>query len=174
MMRRLHWYDRLAHRFRAGFGKLPTARDWHYGLILLSLFGLLYLPVGWHTGFLHWAPQLNLGVVMGVMAGAFLMPGLNEEILFRLMLLPHPTEPLQPYTRNAWTIGSWVLFVLYHVPPWTPAFFKTPIFLLGAGLVGLVCTFAYLQSRSIWTAVFIHWTIVVVWLLLFGGLRRFG
>jgi uncharacterized protein len=173
MMRRLRWHDRLAYRFRAGFGKTPTQWDCRYALVLLGLFGLLYLPVGWHTGFLYWAPQTNWGTVIGVMAGALLMPGLNEEILFRLILLPHPTEPIKPDSRKVWTIGSWVLFLLYHVPPWTPAFFKTPIFLLGAGLVGIVCTFAYLQSRSLWTAVFIHWTIVVIWLLLLGGLARF-
>jgi uncharacterized protein len=87
--------------------------------------------------------------------------------------VPHRTEPMRPLMRRSWMILSWLLFVFYHLPPWTPVFFKTPVFLMGAGLVGLVCTLSYAQSRSIWTAVFIHWTIVVVWLLLLGGLARF-
>jgi uncharacterized protein len=167
------WHDRLGYRIKTAIVTIPQAKDWRYAVILLGLFGVIYLPIGFATGFLTIAPRLNPGLVVTIMGSALLMPGISEEFVFRMLLVPHRTEPMRPLMRRFWMILSWVLFVLYHLLPWTPAFFKTPVFLIGAGLVGIVCTLSYRQSRSIWTAVFIHWTIVVVWLLLLGGLARF-
>ncbi|MBE9029418.1 CPBP family intramembrane metalloprotease [filamentous cyanobacterium LEGE 11480] len=169
----LRWHDRLRYRIQTAVITIPAPRDWRYTLILLGLFGLIYLPIGFHTGFLKLAPQLNPGLVITVAATALLMPGINEELIFRVLLLPHPTEPMRPMVQRLWQMCSWILFVLYHVPPWTPDFFKTPAFLIGVGLVGIACTFSYWQSRSIWTAVFLHWAIVSLWLLVFGGLAKF-
>jgi predicted Abi (CAAX) family protease len=44
-----------------------------------------------------------------------------------------------------------------------------PVFLLLAAVLGIVCTQAYFQSGSVWSAVIIHWLVVVVWLLLLRG-----
>lgn len=167
------WHDRLGYRIKTAIATIPKAQDWRYALILLGLFGVVYLPIGFTTGFLTIAPRLNPGVILVIMGSALLMPGISEEFVFRVLMLPHRTEPMRPLIRRSWMVLSWLLFVFYHLPPWTPAFFKTPVFLIGAGLVGLVCTLSYRQSRSIWTAVFLHWAIVVVWLLLLGGLARF-
>jgi uncharacterized protein len=167
------WHDRLGYRIKTAIVTIPRSKDWRYALILLGLFGVIYLPIGFATGFLTIAPRLNPGLVVTIMGSALLMPGISEEFVFRVLLMPHRTEPMRPLMRRFWMVLSWVLFLLYHLPTWTPAFFKMPVFLIGAGLVGIVCTLSYRQSRSIWTAVFIHWTIVVVWLLLLGGLARF-
>jgi uncharacterized protein len=165
--------DRLGHRLKTSLTTIPTWRDWQYVLILLGLFALIYLPIGFTTGFLHFDWRLNPGLILSVAMGALLMPGITEELIFRVLLLPQPTEEMPALQRSAWIGLSWLLFLLYHIPPWTPNFFKTPAFVIGAGLLGLICTVSYLQSRSIWTAVFIHWMIVSVWLLGLGGLARF-
>ncbi|MBW4471630.1 MAG: CPBP family intramembrane metalloprotease [Stenomitos rutilans HA7619-LM2] len=101
------------------------------------------------------------------------MPSLLEELGFRVLLLPHPTEHASPTTR--WLLSSlgWLLFVVYHIHPFVPTFFRTPPFLTGAGLLGIICTLSYLKSGSIWMPVVIHWSIVVAWLLIFGGLEKF-
>ena len=152
---------------------MPTVRSWRFLLGLLSIDGGVYLPIAFGVGFLQWQPHLNLGIVLRVSLQALVMPGLLEELLFRVLLIPHPTEPLRPFLRRSWIGLSWLLFVLYHLLPWTPAFFREPVFLLGAGLLGLGCTVTYLHSRSIWTPMILHWAIVTPWLLLFGGLEKF-
>ena len=101
------------------------------------------------------------------------MPALLEELGFRVLLLPHPTETIAPSKRWLFSIISWLFFVVYHLHPFTPSFFKMPAFLIGAGLLGIICTVSYLKSGSIWIAIAIHWVIVVGWLLFFGGLERF-
>jgi uncharacterized protein len=166
-------FDRLRYRLQIGLTTVPQRRDWQYAVILLGLFAVIYLPIGFTAGFLKFDWRLNPGLMLSVAAGALIMPGIIEEFIFRLLLMPHRTESLSVRSRQFWTIVSWLLFLLYHMPPWTPAFFKTPIFLLGAGLLGIACTISYWQSRSIWTAVLIHWVIVAVWLLCLGGLGRF-
>lgn len=50
--------------------------------------------------------------------------------------------------------------------------FTRPVFLLLTTLLGAACTTAYLQSGSLWPPVVIHWLIVAVWLLFFGGYER--
>ncbi|MEB3292459.1 MAG: CPBP family glutamic-type intramembrane protease [Synechococcales bacterium] len=165
---------RLQHRLLAGFCTLPSRKAWQVSIALLGLYGLIFLPIGLGVGFLHWQPVGGWEVAIWVAIGTFFMPGLAEEVLFRLLLLPHPTEPIGPLRRRNYIFASWLLFLLYHLLPGTPAFFQTPGFLLGAGLLGITCTTSYLHSRSIWTAIFLHWVIVLIWLLGFGGLARFS
>lgn len=142
--------------------------------MLLTIYGLVYLPIGLLSGFLRFDPQLSPWTIVQVMVAALFMPGLNEELMFRVLPIPHPTESVPANTRWYWIGISWLSFVLYHLLPWTPAFFRDFVFLLGAGLVGVVCTIAYLKTGSLWIPVFIHWQIVVVWLLLLGGLAHFS
>lgn len=153
---------------------MPDRTAWQVVGVILVSYALLFLPIGLQVGFLRWQPVSNPGVCLGVGLSALVMPGIAEELVFRLLLVPHPTEPMPPLTRRFLIVGSWVLFVLYHVHPWAPLFFRQFPFLLGSGLLGMGCTLAYLQSRSIWTAVFFHWLIVVLWLLLLGGLEKFS
>jgi predicted Abi (CAAX) family protease len=80
-----------------------------------------------------------------------------------------------PLRKRWFYIGlSWVLFLLYHLHPFVPPFFKTPGFLIGAALIGIICTLSYIRSGSIWLPVILHWLTVAVWLLAFGGLKKFS
>jgi uncharacterized protein len=163
----------LTQRLKAACLTLPTVQAGLWAIGLLVAFGLVYLPIGLSSGFLKWEIQSSVGTMIGVGFGTFWMPGLIEELLFRALLIPHPTETVTP-TRLWLMIGvSWVGFLLYHLNLAAPAFFREPIFLLGAALIGTVCTIAYLRSGSIWLPVVMHWLIVLIWLLALGGLAKF-
>ena len=101
------------------------------------------------------------------------MPALLEETVFRVLLLPHPMEPVLNIKRWLLSLISWFGFMAYHLHPFTPLFFREPAFLVGAGSIGIICTISYLKSGSAWVPITLHWLIVVVWLLLFGGLEKF-
>ena len=171
-MNHFRWHDRVIYRLRAATRSVPSQKSWIWAIVGLCVYGVMYVPFGVSVGFLKFQPEHNPVQWLNVAFGSLLMPGLSEELMFRTMLIPHPTEPMPPIDRQRWIVGSWVLFILAHLLPWTPGFFHEMPFLLGAGLLGVLCTFAYLQSRSIWTAVFIHWIIVVQWLLVWGGLDK--
>jgi uncharacterized protein len=165
--------QKIFSRISSAFRTIPKRQDWVDVIALLTLFALIYLPIGFSLGFLQVEFQSSWQILLGVSVSAFFMPGLNEEFLFRALLIPHPTEAISLKKRWLFIGFSWVLFLLYHVHPWTPLFFRTPAFLIGAGLLGIVCTVSYLRSGSIWLPIFMHWLIVVIWLLGFGGLAKF-
>lgn len=164
----------LARRLTNAILTIPAKRDWAWAIALLLIYGAVFLPIGLASGFLRWQLPSSLWVAIGVLLRALLMPGLSEELFFRVLLIPHPSESVSLTTRRTWVGVSWISFVLYHpLNPAAPAFFGEPIFLLGAGLLGIACTIAYLQCGSLWTPVMIHWLAVVIWLLLFDGLAKF-
>ncbi|WP_179228670.1 CPBP family glutamic-type intramembrane protease [Leptolyngbya ohadii] len=158
---------------------VPDRSSWLWALGLLLLYGLIYLPIGFSTGFLTLQVERSIWTTIGVLARAFIMPGITKELFFRAILIPHRSEAVRPGNypdREIWIWSgiSLISFILYHpLNPFAPTFFSDPIFLLGAGLLGIACTLSYWQSGSLWTAVVIHWLAVAVWLLVFGGLSRF-
>lgn len=126
----------------------------------------------WHRAELSWWLQL------GIALKAFLVPAFVEEGIWRVLLLPHRTEPLSP--RQWWIAGLPVLalFVLAHplnsltfYPAAAPVF-NQPLFWLGSTLLGLICMATYWRSGSWWVPTVIHWLVVVIWLLGFGGYDR--
>ncbi|NEO91379.1 MAG: CPBP family intramembrane metalloprotease [Moorea sp. SIO3G5] len=117
-------------------------------------------------------------IVGKIMITALFTPAILEEIFFRVLLLPHPSENPSLISIYAWSTVSLVIFVIYHplnaitfYPAARETFFQ-PMFLFLATLLGIICTIAYLQSGSIWTAVVIHWLFVVIWLIGLGGKSR--
>lgn len=163
----------VLQRIKTAVLAIPTLQDYRDCLVLLGLYGAIYLPIGFSLGLLRFAPQTSWVTIVGVGLSAFVMPGLTEEFCFRVLLIPHPREVCPTRTRLFWIALSWLLFLLYHLHPFVPAFFRTPAFLIGAGLLGLLCTISYLRSGSFWTPVLLHWAIVTTWLLGFGGLEQF-
>lgn len=146
---------------------MPTRQDWREAIVLLLIFAAIYLPIGFGLNFLKLQPEFNWQRILSVLFTTFWMPGVSEELFFRGLLIP------QTGSRKFAIVFSWLLFVAYHLHPFAPAFFRTPAFLIGAGFVGIVCTVSYLRSKSLWSAIVIHWAIVWVWLMVFGGLNLF-
>ena len=150
-------------------------------LLVLAGYGALALALGVASGFLsmpmQWPP---LAEALPRLAKLLLMPALVEELLFRVLLIPHPIEgfPWQPLL--AWNALSLGLFVLYHPVAarlWYPqarALFDDPRFLLQATLLGVACSLAYGFTGSLWPPVLIHWLAVVIWLEPFRGREQLG
>ena len=108
------------------------------------------------------------------------MPALCEEIVFRILFLPHPTENPSIKKQIIWGVISLTVFIVYHPLQgitWNPGgseVFMEPIFLILAALLGVMCTIAYYWVGSLWLPVFIHWLAVVVWLVLLNGFYQFN
>ncbi|NJM45404.1 MAG: CPBP family intramembrane metalloprotease [Alkalinema sp. RU_4_3] len=164
----------LLRRVKTACTTAPNRGDWQYALGLLIAFAIVYLPIGFYLEFLAIDVQLSVWKILGVLVSAFLMPGVNEELMFRALLIPHQTEGGSIGKRKFYALMSLVLFIFYHLHPFVPSFFRTPAFLIGAALVGVVCTLSYWKSGSIWPSIVLHWLIVVAWLLVFGGLKHFS
>lgn len=164
----------LLHRLQLSLGAWPTLTDWGFAALLLVGFALLYLPIAFRVGFLQWQPLRSPLPLLLTSMQTLIYPGIAEEVLFRALPLPHPTEAIAAGTRWAWMVGIWLVFVAVH--PLNPfersGTFKSLIFLLGAGLLGAICTAAYVQSGSLWTAIALHTVMVVAWLMGLGGLAK--
>lgn len=74
-----------------------------------------------------------------------------------------------------WALGGTTAFVLHHpvkapfVSKERAVLFVNPVFLWMALVVGVCCTISYLASGSVWPPVFLHWSIVSLWIFYFGG-----
>ncbi|MBD2741200.1 CPBP family glutamic-type intramembrane protease [Coleofasciculus sp. FACHB-1120] len=168
----------IVHRLIASTSTLPNAQAWLYSAALVLIYALISLPIGFNLGFLKLDIETSWEIIVGVIARCFFSPAISEELFFRILLLPHPTENATPATLWLWGGISLAMFIIYHplnavtfYPDGLQTFFN-PVFLFLAALLGVICTLAYFQSGSLWLPVAIHWLIVVVWLLLFGGYKR--
>jgi predicted Abi (CAAX) family protease len=165
-------------RLWAGMVTLPHLGGWLAILGLLSAYSLVALPIGFISGFLTLnSCDRSIGKNMRSLLQLFFLPALLEEILFRLLLIPHPIETAISSDSYLWLVISLGLFIIYHplnaltfYMPGNPTFMDWR-FLVLTGLLGIVCAIVYLLSGSIWSAVFIHWLVVVAWLKVFGGDR---
>lgn len=149
---------------------------------LIAIFGLiiLLLLIGFKTNFLQikiisgtWVEVIKITTI------SLIFPALGEEIFFRVLLLPHPSENTTIKSQIIWAVISVIIFIVYHPIQgitWNPLghdVFINPIFLSLAGLLGTICTIAYLGTGSIWLPVIIHWLAVVIWLVILDGFSKF-
>lgn len=168
----------LGDRLVTAATTVPPLHDWVVSLILLGLYAALAFPIGFHTRLLHWEPVTSWSTILLSTLIALIFPSLFEEALFRVLLLPHPSEGAAMGAIALWSGISLVLFILAHplngllVMTSRRSTFFDSTFLTLAGLLGGVCTLSYLQSGSLWPPVVLHWVVVVIWLLCLGGDRR--
>lgn len=157
---------------------LPSLTYWVEGFFWLLVYALIVLPIGFITKFLSWNSQKSPKIITKIVLTSLFTPAILEEIFFRVFLLSTSTEAKSTTTLYLWVLVSLILFVIYHplnaitfFPAGRKTFFK-PVFLFSAALLGLICAIAYLKSGSLWVAVFVHWFVVVVWLIFLGGYER--
>lgn len=168
----------LVRRVSIAFSTMPDGADWLVAAMLVLVYSTITLTVGFWSGFLKVDIQTSQRTIVGVLIGCLLSPGIAEEILFRVLILPHPEENASGLVLWLWGCASLALFVVYHplnavtFYPVGRSTFMNPVFLILVAMLGVACSIVYLQSGSIWPAVAIHWLTVTVWLLLFGGYRR--
>ncbi|MEM8640245.1 MAG: CPBP family glutamic-type intramembrane protease [Cyanobacteria bacterium P01_G01_bin.54] len=170
--------DRLRQRLRQSL-KRPTVQDWRQTVMVLGAYGAIALPLALHYDLFNWSPwpanQFLSWAGLNLILGKFLLPALAEELLFRVLLLPHPSETVRRRTMLFWLGVSWVLYIASHplnaltvFPRGNPTFLS-PVFLSLAGLLGLACSVLYRQTGSLWAIALVHWLVVVVWLGFGGG-----
>ncbi len=170
----------IIHRLSAAISTLPTAEAWLYTATLAFIFTIIALPIGFIGRFLQIeVVKASWTVIIGIITISFLRPAVTEELFFRVLLLP-PILGNEVSSAGLWLWGciSLVLFIVYHplnamsfFPRGRKTFFNG-VFLVLAALLGIVCSLAYIQSHSLWTAVVIHWLAVVIWLLFLGGYKK--
>ncbi len=158
---------------------IPTLHDWLIAALALLIYTVIAIPLGFSTGFL----QLQILSAKPIeyfflTLRCLITPGITEEFFFRVLFLPHPTEAVNWQRWSVWAALSLLIFILYHplnaktlYKDGYPTFFD-PQFLLLATLLGLTCTITYALTGSAWTIIFIHWLVVVLWLLVFGGIGK--
>jgi len=171
-------WDWLGDRLAASVLTIPSLMDWGICLAVLAVYAAIAFPVGFRLRFLQQEWVTNPQTIVASTLVALIFPSIFEEVIFRGLLLPHPAEAASTATIVLWSIVSLVLFVVAHplnallVLTSRRATFYDGTFLTLAGLLGVACTVTYLQSGSLWTAIGLHWAVVVVWLLSLGGDRR--
>lgn len=169
----------LRHRLAEAVSTRPTLQDWWFATQLLVLFGVIVIPLGLLDNLITLPPPNLPGRVrLFVLLRALVFPAIVEEGFWRVLLLPHKTERMGVGKR--WLLGLPILamFVLMH--PFTSmtlyhqafATFTNPVFLFSTTLLGLICMVAYWRSGSLWVPATIHWIVVVIWLLVFGGYAK--
>lgn len=166
------------YRVYEAFLTVPRIEDWFVCAAILVVYTLIALPIGWRWGFLHFKVEKSMVVVLGVILGSLLRPAFSEELFFRVLFLPHKSENFSILSFWGWMLLSLICFIVYHplnaisfFPVGKEVFFE-PVFLFLAAVLGVGCTVVYWCSGSVWPAVVLHWVVVVVWLLLFGGYER--
>lgn len=145
-------------RVPAGFGFLPSGKEWKTGLLAF----LLFLPFGvllvWTTRFASF--QLAPGFwwkAPGTFLGIFLVVALFEEFFFRGVLLEAMRKP---WGDAAALFVSSLLFGLVHL--WFREFPNTKFALLATS-AGLFYGGAYLTAGSIRAAMVTHALVVALW-----------
>ena len=169
----------IKSRLANSFLTLPTINDWIWAAILLVIFSLIVIPLGFKLKFLETEiPKVSWKVLLRLTLITLFFPATAEEVFFRVLLLPHKTE--QASLAYQWISGSisLILFIVYH--PLSATFFiKNAVttfssfaFLTSAATLAIACTVAYLNSGSIYPPVILHWVFVLAWLLSLGGYQR--
>ncbi|MEH2221425.1 MAG: CPBP family glutamic-type intramembrane protease [Nostoc sp.] len=158
---------------------IPTQQDWLVIVLLLIVYSIIAIPYGWKMGFLEvniWSANWIEKCLLTLRC--LFTPAITEELFFRVILLPHPSEITNWLKWSLWALVSLVLFILYH-PLNAKLFFKAAIptffnhvFLTLTSLLGIICTVAYTLTGSLWVIILIHWVVVVVWLIVFGGITK--
>lgn len=138
--------------------------------IILPAVAIIALS-GYLGSWLHFDPVTDLPSALIAAVILFLVPALVEELVFRGILLSW-------FATFSQRLGNWLsisLFVLWHPfqalafgPPWS-AIFLQPSFLFATFILGIVLTHIRIVSQSLWPVILIHWLLVAVWKLLFGG-----
>lgn len=159
--------------------KIPTQQDWSVIGATLLVYSIIALPLGLKSEFLKlqiWSASYKDKFLL--ILRCLFLPAISEELFFRVLLLPHPIEITNWLTWALWALLSLILFIISH-PVNAKLFYKEAhatflnrVFLFLAALLGIACTIAYVLTGSLLVIVTIHWVVVVVWLMAFGGMNE--
>jgi predicted Abi (CAAX) family protease len=160
-------------RLRAAAGRFPSARGWLEVALLALGFAVAALPLARWAGLVGPSWLLSPSELLPLASRVLLVPALVEEVLFRVLPNPHSGEPAGRRVLWARAAGSLLAFLLVHplaalLDSDVRPVFTDPVFLALVALLGGACLLAYRRTGSLWSAVFLHWIVVVGWLGLGG------
>lgn len=172
----------LSSRIVRGFTTVPTLFQWGETALLLGVFALVAVRIGMAGGMLKYSrTKDSVGALLVFVVISLVVPSLFEEIVFRVLLLPHPLEEFSLGWQVVNLIVAVVLFVMSHVlVAWlfvtsARALFHDRTFLILCTVFGLLTSVIYLHTGSIWPCVVMHWVVVVAWKIWFEGwIMAFG
>ncbi|MEO9601472.1 CPBP family glutamic-type intramembrane protease [Parasphingorhabdus sp.] len=149
----------------------PDAGRWKAALVVALPAAAIIAFAGYLDGWLRFDPVVDLQLALIAALILFFVPALVEELIFRGVLLSWFATFSQRW-------GNWlsaILFMLWHPfqaltfgPPWS-AIFLQPSFLFATFLLAIILTHIRIVSQSLWPVIAIHWLLVLVWTLFFGG-----
>ncbi|MGE5244122.1 MAG: type II CAAX prenyl endopeptidase Rce1 family protein [Betaproteobacteria bacterium] len=160
---------------------LPARDSWRRCAWVYLAFAACAAPAAWASGLAYPARAALTPGGAAILAGTLaLHPAFSEEVIFRALLLPRRPDRVPRGRLCLVAAIALLLYVAAHpinailFRPAALPVFSAPPYLAVAALLGAACTAAYLISGSIWPAVLLHWTTVVLWMLLFGGWALVG
>jgi predicted Abi (CAAX) family protease len=166
------------HSLRIATTTMPDREAWLHCGLLFGASSALALAFGWKTRLLECEPlDARWPVILALPATLSFFPSLTEELIFRSLLLPHPSEEASERNRSVAALVALTAFVLWHplqgvtIRPRARPVFQDWRFLAETALLGSTCTAAYYRTGSIWPPVLMHWLTVVAWVLFLGGRR---
>ncbi|HHP7232187.1 MAG TPA: type II CAAX prenyl endopeptidase Rce1 family protein [Xenococcaceae cyanobacterium] len=170
--------QKLSDRLIKAISTLPDQKALIYCLVLLIIYAVIVLSLGFKQKFIELEIVTNWQKILKISLTSLVAPAILEELFFRGLIVPHPSEKANLITLSGCIILSLLLFGIYHPLnaywffPVARQTFYNPLFLFFALLLGIICTISYLQSGSLWTAIIMHWLIVIIWLLVLGGIKQ--
>eukprot|EP00882_Tetradesmus_deserticola_P005471 GHRQ01005760.1.p1 GENE.GHRQ01005760.1~~GHRQ01005760.1.p1 ORF type:complete len:176 (+),score=65.06 GHRQ01005760.1:268-795(+) len=168
--------DLALQRVKAAYSTVPIALEptaWLY----IGAFAALAVPIGMYSGILKFKVEKRPSKWLEVLLVVFLSRGLLEELVFRVMALPHPAVdgPTPPAEFAFKAAISTTVFVTGHllIPgERQQKTFRDPGFLMMCGIFGAMCSAVYYLTSSLLVIWLVHGVPVAVWLLLLGGVDK--
>ncbi|MEM9267249.1 MAG: CPBP family intramembrane glutamate endopeptidase, partial [Cyanobacteria bacterium P01_F01_bin.13] len=97
--------------------RLPSMIDWLLTLAVALGYGAIAIPLGLRGKLLaiqNILDRVQPGQLIFQLLRALIMPACLEELIFRVLLLPHPTEGVLTITLLLWAGLSMALFIISH------------------------------------------------------------
>lgn len=166
----------LTKRAVTGLLTKPDKEGALFCLRISLLFGALALAFGYLSNWLDSgiAIRYSLGTIVTFTLLHLVLPGVFEEMIFRVLWLPAKGEPWKN-SAVGWFWGALLIFVLWHpfmALTWLPKFqyvFLDWRFLFVVVMLGITCGLMYIRTGSIWPPMILHWATVVLWKTFLGG-----
>lgn len=163
-------YVAIPTAFSRVFESLRWPRWYDWGIVVLGVVAFAIarfvgLPSGGQSApFLTLPPASSLAIRPAIKA--FLTPALLQELGFRVLLLPHPTEAVRLVTGLIWSATSLGLFVLYQGWRSRPKSSSTSadhsaFEVYQVLCFGILAMVVYFSTGSLWAVTAYHWG---VWL----------
>lgn len=166
---------RYRERLITSLRTLPSSRGWLFCLAVSVATLALMMAIGFVTGLYKLQPTEH-GLALRMLV-VFFVPALGEELPFRGLLTPGPTESNRPKLEIAVSTALYTVWHVFEAVTFLKSaagVFLRPDFLLCCAVLGLGCAVMKRQTGSIWPAVILHWALVVIWQTWLGGVSALG